>query len=138
MDTNTVMPLTTTACLPSGIDVARCDLVALVCAGSAGVHGALVAPHARESGAMAVAFGLATVLLAVAAVGMALAPTRPVAYAVATLLAGVAAAYLLARTTGLPGLTDHPESFDALGTLVSVLEVAGAVLAVPYLNPRRN
>lgn len=130
------MALTTPA--PAGTGVARCDLVALVCAGSAGVHGALVVPHVEESGAMAVAFGLSTVLLAVAAVGMALDPTRPVAYAVAALLAGVAAAYLLARTTGLPGLTDHPEPFDAVGTVVSVLEVAGAVLVVLHLNPRRD
>ena len=35
-------------------------------------------------------------------------------------------------------VTDHPGSFDAFGTVVSVLEVAGAVLVVLHLNPRRS
>jgi hypothetical protein len=114
------------------------DLAALVCAVSAGVHGALVAPHFGESTAMGAAFAVSTVALALAALGEALEAGPAVSVAVAVLLVGTAVAYLLSRTTGIPGLTEHPETFDTLGTAVSVLEVAGAALAVVHLNPRRN
>ncbi len=144
-DTNTVMTLpTATRATPSSPPAVRrlgapaADLTALVCALSAGVHGALVGPHLEESGAMAVAFVVATAALGIAAVGEALAPTPGVSVAAAVLLAGTAAMYLLARTTGIPVLTDDPEPFDSLGIAVSVLEVAGAALAVLHLNPRRN
>ncbi|ABL84136.1 hypothetical protein Noca_4641 [Nocardioides sp. JS614] len=143
-DTNTVMALTTTiranrsAVLgPRRAGAPLADLTALVCAVSAGVHGALVGPHLEESEAMAAAFVVCTVALAVAAVGEALAPTPWVSVTTATVLAGTAAAYLLARTTGIPVLSTHPEPFDALGLVTSALEVVGAVLAVLHLNPRR-
>jgi hypothetical protein len=114
------------------------DLCALVCAASAGVHGALVAPHAAESNRMAAAFALATVALAVAALEMALAPRPEVSAVVAALLLLVAVAYVLSRTSGIPGLTEHPESFDTLGAGTSVLEVAAAMVAVRHLNRRRS
>ena len=114
------------------------DLCAVVCAASAGVHGALVAPHAAESSRMAAAFALATVALAVAALEMALAPRPEVAAAVAALLLLVAVAYVLSRTSGIPGLTEHPESFDPLGVGTSLLEVTAAVVAVRHLNRRRS
>lgn len=114
------------------------DVCALVCAASAGVHGALVVPHAAESTLMAAAFALATVALAIAALEMALAPRPAASAAVAVLLLLVAAAYVLSRTSGIPGLTEHPESFDTLGVGTSVLEVAAAVVAVRHLNRRRS
>lgn len=120
------------------IVVPAADLTALACAVSAGVHGALMGPHLEESEAMAVAFVVATVALALAAVGEAMAPTPWLSVATAALLAGTAAAYLLARTTGIPVLTTHPEPFDALGVATSALELVGAVLALVHLNPRRN
>ena len=87
---------------------------------------------------MAAAFALATVALAAAAASLTLFPTRAVSAAVACLLLAVATAYLLSRTTGIPGLTEHPEPFDTLGTLVSLAEVAAAVVAVRQPNPRRH
>lgn len=120
------------------VDATTADLTALVGALSAGVHGALVGPHLEESGAMAVAFVVATAALGIAAVAMALVPTPWVSVATAVLLAGTAVLYLLARTTGIPVLTTHTEPFDALGAATSALELVGAVLALVHLNPRRN
>lgn len=140
-DTNIVMALSTTSSSTvalSPVNVGGADLCAVVCAASAGVHGALVIPHAGESTRMAVAFSLATVALTIAALGSALMPT-PVGLAMAAaLLLAVASAYLLSRTSGIPGLTEHPEPFETLGVAVSVVEVAAAVVAVRQPNPRRH
>ena len=114
------------------------DATALICATSAGVHAGLVMPHAEESVRMAVAFAIATVALAATAVVMAVRPRPDVAAATAVLLLGVAAAYVLSRTTGIPGLTTHPEPVDVLGVLVTSLEVSGAVLASWPLTRRSN
>jgi hypothetical protein len=57
---------------------------------------------------------------------------------VAALLLVVAAASLLSRTSGLPGLTVHPEPFDILGTVLSSVEVAAAGMAMRQLTPRRH
>ncbi|HEX6150291.1 hypothetical protein [Nocardioides sp.] len=133
------LPTTSTSTVtPSWIHVDEPDLCALACAASAGVHGALVLPHAGESTRMGIAFAVATVALAVAAVGLALFPDRVLSAAVAALLFVVATAYLLSRTTGIPGLTEHVEPFDTLGTAVSLLEVAAAVVAVRQPNRRRT
>ena len=141
-DTNTVVALSSvSSSTASRITVGATDLCALACAASAGVHGALVAPHASEAAPMAVAFVLVTTGLAIAALGLALQPSPNTSTASAALLVAVATAYLLSRTTGIPRLTDHPEPFDALGVAVSTLEVAAAVVAVVavrQLNPRRH
>lgn len=113
-------------------------LCAVVCAASAGVHGALVVPHRRDSTLMALAFALATLVLGCASTFLALAPSRAISAAVAALLFAVAGAYLLSRTSGIPGLAAHPEPFDTLGTVLSLLEVAAAVVAVRQTNPRRH
>lgn len=123
---------------PSRVTVDDAELCALVCAASAGVHGALVVPHAGESTRLAVAFAVAAVALALAAVGQALMPTPVVSAATSALLLAVATAYLMSRTSGIPGLTEHLEPFDILGVAVSVLEVAAALVAVRQTNPRRH
>jgi hypothetical protein len=114
--------------VPSGR--ASADLVALVTAASAGVHGALIVPHAHESAAMAVAFTVATLGLTLVAIGLALVPTPLVWAASAVMLLGVACAYLLSRTNTIPLLLDHPEPFDVLGITTSAVEVAAAAVAV--------
>ena len=116
----------------------RATFCAVVCAASAGVHGALIVPHARESTLMALAFAFATLALGVAATALALNPGPAISAAVAALLFGVAVAYFLSRTNGIPGLVAHPEPFDTLGTTVSLLEVAAAIVAVRQTNPRRH
>jgi hypothetical protein len=108
-----------------------------VCAASAGVHAALVVPHSHESASLAVAFAVSAVALAMAAVGLALDVGPTVTTVVALLLAGVAAAYALSRTTGIPGLTVHPEPLDAFGTVVSSMELIAA-WALVWLPTRRS
>jgi hypothetical protein len=108
-----------------------------VCAASAGVHAALVAPHSHESAGLAVAFAVSAVALAMAAVALALDAGPTVTTMVALLLVGVAVAYALSRTTGIPGLTVHPEPLDAFGTMVSCVELTAA-LALVRLPTRRS
>jgi len=87
---------------------------------------------------MAVAFALATLALGAAALGLARFPSPAVLSAAAALLFAVAGAYLLSRTSGVPGLAAHPEPFDRLGAAISLLEVAAAVVGVRRLKPRRH
>jgi hypothetical protein len=106
-------------------------LVALVAAGSAGVHAALVPEHLHESTALGVAFAVSAAALALVAVATR-APrhdTRAPAAAAVVLLA-TATAYLLSRTTGLPGLITDPEEVDLLGVVTSSAEVVAAAAAV--------
>jgi flavin reductase (DIM6/NTAB) family NADH-FMN oxidoreductase RutF len=113
----------------------RCATSTIVCAVSAGVHAALIPPHAHESTRLAVAFSLATVMLVLAAVALTLRPAPAVARATAALLLGMAAAYVLSRTTGIPGLIEHQEPVDLVGVVISCLELVGAVVAVRQTNP---
>lgn len=134
----TLSPTPSSAVAPGGVNVTRLDLCAVVCAGSAGVHAALVTPHAAESTAMALAFAAASVALAAAAAGLVLVPTATSTAVTAALLLAVATAYLLSRTAGLPGLTVHTEPFDILGTVVSSLEVAAALVVLRHPTRRHT
>jgi hypothetical protein len=132
------MALTTTSSFAApGIRTRPRDLCALVCAASAGVHGALVVPHAHESVRLAVAFAAAAVALAIAAVGLVTVPARTTDPAVALLLT-VALAYLLSRTSGLPVLAERPEPLDPVGAALTFLEAAAAAVALRSPNPRRH
>jgi hypothetical protein len=97
-----------------------------VCAASAGVHAVLVVPHSHESVGLAVAFAASAAAMAMSAVALALDAGPNVTTMIALLLVGVAVAYALSRTTGIPGLTVHPEPLDALGTVVSCVELMAA------------
>jgi hypothetical protein len=103
--------------------------VSLVCAASAGVHLALVAEHAAEGPLVGIAFAASAVALGVGAV----AARRPLGRvgAVAGLLIGVAACYLLSRTTGIPGLVPEPEHLEAVGMLTTAAEVLAALACLP-------
>ena len=79
----------------------------------------------------------ATVALAGSAVALVLFPAPVMTAAVAGLLLTVAIAYLLSRTSGIPGVTAHTAPFDAFGSVVALLEVAAAFVAVRQPNPRR-
>jgi hypothetical protein len=115
-------------------------LVCIVCSGSAGVHAALVPDHYREAGlGLAAAFALAAVALAVAAVLLRSARRdRRVPLACVVILCGVAAAYVLSRTTGIPFLIDHPEAPDPVGLCTTAAEVVAALLLVVSLRPARK
>ena len=117
--------------LPARRDILLRYPVALVAAGSAGVHAALVPEHLHESTALGIAFAGSAVALALVAVA-----TRTprqdswAPAAAAVVLLATAAAYLLSRTTGLPGLITDPEEVDPLGVVTSSAEVVAAAAAV--------
>ena len=50
-------------------------------------------------------------------------------------LLGTAAAYLLSRTSGIPGLITDPEAVDLLGVVTSSAEVVAAAAAL-FLSRR--
>lgn len=109
-------------------------LVALTCAASAGVHAALVPGHYVEGGALlGGAFLLAALLLAGAGLLASGGRTAPAA----TVLAGTALAWLLSRTTGIPGLLDR-EPPDPLGVATTVVEVVAALAAVTLPHQRED
>ena len=101
-------------------------VAALVCAGSAGVHAGLVTSHLHESVLLGILFALDAVLLGGAALRVSdpLGRTRD-AVAAAAVLAATAFAYLLSRTSGLPGASEV-ESVDTLGAITTLSELVGA------------
>src|SRR3954463_6490961 len=100
---------------PTQVNASARRLVALACAASAGVHAGLVPEHFRESALLGAAFALSVVLLAAGALRLRADATG--APWVAIVLLGVAACYLLSRTTGLPVLEPEPEQLDPVGVL---------------------
>lgn len=104
-------------------------VVTAVCAASAGVHAALIAPHLAEGGpALAGAFAAAA--LALGAAALAVRTPRHDAWApglATAVLAVIAAAYVLSRTSGVPLLIRQVEQPDLLGVLTSSAEAIGAV-----------
>jgi hypothetical protein len=113
----------------------RGDVVILVCAVSAGIHGALVPNHFDEAAGAGVGFVLATVLLVALVIGL----TRHaesewlLACAMATLL-GLLASYLLAVTTGLPVFHPNPEPVEGLALATKAIEAVGVLAAWSLLR----
>jgi hypothetical protein len=107
----------------------KLDLVILGCAASAGIHGALVREHYEEGVAAGIAFALATVLLAAAAIALTRRPSEPALLATSGLFAGLIAAYALATTTGLPLLHPDREAVDGLALFTKGVEALGLMLA---------
>ena len=113
----------------------RGDVVILVCAVSAGIHGALVPDHFDEGTGAGVGFVLATVLLVALAIGL----TRHaesewlLACAMVTLL-GLLASYLLAVTTGLPVFHPNPEPVEGLALATKAIEAVGVLAAWSLLR----
>ena len=112
-------------------------LLTAVCAASAGVHAGMVPEHFTEAGPrLATVFAGAAAFLLLAAA----CTSRPrydawAPACAAVLLAAIAVAYLLSRTTGLPGLIGDPEAVDPIGLLTSVGELLGAVAGTAlYIN----
>jgi hypothetical protein len=98
-----------------------------VCAGSAGVHAALIQPHFLESGLLGSAFTAATVALALTALVVRQPRHDPWAIAAATVtLCVIAISYMLSRSIGIPVLIVQPEHVDPLGTVTTAAEIAGA------------
>jgi hypothetical protein len=99
-----------------------------VCAGSAGVHAALIQPHFLESGLLGSAFTAAAIALALAALVVRLPRHDSWAIMAATaVLCVIAVSYMLSRSTGIPLLIVQPEHADPLGTATTAAELAGAM-----------
>ncbi len=114
---------------PAQVDTGLRYCVTAVCAGSAGVHAALVQSHRVEGGPLpGSAFAAAAAALALAA----LVVRQPrhdswAPAASAAVLCLIAVSYVLSRTTGLPLLTGQAEQLDPLGTATTAAELIGAV-----------
>ena len=105
------------------------DLVALSCAVSAGIHAALTPHHYTEAPAAGIAFALSAAVLAGLTIALARRSEPLLLDCAIVVLGGLVAAYALAAVTGIPGLTDGPESVDALGLTTKAVEIFG-ILAV--------
>ena len=116
------------------------DLLIVTCGVSAGIHGALVPEHLRESVAAGGGFIAATVLLA-ALVGALtfVSDPRPAAAAAALTLAGLLVSYGLVVWHGLPVLHPETEPVDALALATKAIEAAGLLLATSLVGlPHRS
>jgi hypothetical protein len=124
----------------ASVNDAAAALVAVVCAGSAGVHAALVPEHLHESLLLGCAFALDALLLALVA-GVLGDPrvAGRAALPAAGVLALTATAYVLSRTTGLPVLIPEAEPVDGLGMLTTLGELVavGACLLLTLRRERR-
>jgi hypothetical protein len=122
--------------LPVAAGVVLRYCVTAVCAGSAGVHAALVQPHLAEAGpplGAAFAAAAAAAALAALAVGQPRHDSWAPAAATAVLFA-IAVGYLLSRTAGIPPLISQPEEWDPLGVVTTIAELIGAVSGVALLS----
>jgi hypothetical protein len=113
----------------------RGDVVILVCAVSAGIHGALVPGHFDEGTGAGVGFVLATVLLVALAIGLTrhAESERLLACALVAFF-GLLASYVLAVTTGFPVLHPHPEPVDGLALSTKAIEAVGVLAAWSLLR----
>lgn len=112
----------------------RTDLVVLVCAISAGIHGALVPDHFEEGTGAGLGFAAATVLLAVFAVVLTRKPAQLALLATGAVLVGLIASYAVVVTTGVPVLHPEPEAVDALALFTKAVEAVGLVLVASLLR----
>jgi hypothetical protein len=108
----------------------RRDLVIMVCAISAGIHGALTPEHFAEGTGPGTGFAAATVALAALAVAVTLRPASTLALtaALATLV-GLLVAYGLAIMIGVPVLHPEPEGIDGLALATKAIELVGVLAA---------
>ena len=115
----------------------RSDLVILVCAVSAGIHGALMPSHFDEGTGPGIGFAAATVALTGSVVWLTWRPASILALAAAAAtLSGLLVNYALAITTGVPLLHPHPEPVDGLALATKAIEIVGLLAATSLLLRR--
>ena len=108
--------------------------VIVVCAISAGIHGALVPEHFEEGAGAGLGVAAATVILAVLVVALTARPASTLALGgAAVVLGGLLASYALAITTGLPVLHPDPEPVDGLALATKAIEAIGLIEALRLL-----
>lgn len=136
MGTPSVQPVSALLRGPAQVDTVLRYCVTAGCAGSAGVHAALVQSHLAEGGPLlGSAFAAAAAALALAA----LAVRQPrhdswAPAAAAAVLCLIAVSYVLSRTTGLPLLIAQAEQLDPLGTTTTAAELIGAVSGAALMS----
>ena len=113
--------------------------VVFACAASAGAHAGLAPSHLQSEPRMGVAFVVAVMLLVATGVLTVLrsADVR-VASGAALLFAGLIAAYITSRTTGIPVLQSDSEPLDAVGAATNLVEALGLVSALLLMQPGRH
>jgi len=124
---------------PVRVNAALRFIVVSICAGSAGVHVALVPGHLRESLALGLAFALSAGALAAAS--LVLRSPRHDSFApiaAGVVLALTATGYALSRSTGIPWLIPHAEHPDALGLATSAAEVVAALAATLLITRKER
>ena len=124
----------------------RTDAVILACAISAGIHAALAPEHFRETTAAGVGFVFSALLLAALAVVLTRRPSEAAFAATVLVFAGLIGSYVLAVTTGIPGVHPDVDPVEGLALATKAVEAAGLVLAaagvrlvplrVPLTNPK--
>jgi hypothetical protein len=115
------------------------NAVAVIAAASAGVHAGLVPEHLREAGPrLGGAFALSAFLLAAVGLLAARRPSRRTWAVAAIVLAGVAIAYVLSRTSGIPFLLADPEAPDRLGVITTGAETVAALAAALLALSRKE
>ena len=112
----------------------RTDAVILACAVSAGIHAALAPEHFRETTAAGVGFAAAALLLAALAVVLTRRPSEAAFAAIVLVFAGLIASYLLAVTTGIPGVHPDVDPVEDLALATKAVEAAGLLLAAAGLR----
>jgi drug/metabolite transporter (DMT)-like permease len=107
----------------------RIDAVILACAISAGIHAALAPEHFGETTAAGVGFVASAVLLAALAVVLTRRPSEAALGATVLVFAGLIGSYVLAVTTGIPGVHPDVDPVEGLAVATKAVEAAGLVLA---------
>jgi peptidoglycan/LPS O-acetylase OafA/YrhL len=115
------------------------DLLIVTCGVSAGVHGALVPEHLRESTAAGGGFIAATVLLVALVIALTLrSDPRPAAAAAAFTLGALLVSYALVVWHGLPVVHPETEPVDALALATKAIEGVGLVAATSLVGCLRR
>ena len=112
----------------------RTDAVILACAVSAGIHAALAPEHFRESTAAGVGFVASSLLLAALTVLLTRRPSEAAFAATVLVFAGLIGSYVLAVTTGIPGVHPDVDPVEGLALATKAVEAAGLVLAAAGLR----
>jgi hypothetical protein len=112
----------------------RTDAVILACAVSAGIHAALAPEHFRETTAAGVGFVASSLLLAALTVVLSRRPSEAAFAATVLVFAGLIGSYVLAVTTGIPGVHPDVDPVEGLALATKAVEAAGLVLAAAGLR----
>jgi len=105
------------------------DAVVLACAISAGIHAALAPEHFRETTAAGMGFAASAVLLGALAVVLTRRPSEAAFAATVLVFAGLIGSYVLAVTTGIPGVHPDVDPVEGLALATKAVEAAGLALA---------